>query len=132
MFRPDDSSPVEAIIQPDVGSEQRFDHPLWKRKRDSHRRFASPHLRVLEDVFEALGCEPHLQYLKVSQKPHGAGHAECSQSSSSICRKRYGGRERQAPHPALSPEGRGTLGAPSCCTSIVCVTTMPRWNSPAL
>jgi non-haem Fe2+, alpha-ketoglutarate-dependent halogenase len=28
-----------------------------------------------------------------------------------MCRKRYGGRERQAPHPALSPEGRGTLGA---------------------
>jgi hypothetical protein len=26
---------------------------------------------VLEDVFEALVCEPHLQSLKVSQKSHG-------------------------------------------------------------
>ena len=71
MFRPDDSSSIEAMIQPDVGTEQRFDHPLWKRKSDSYRGFASPHLRVLEDVFEALICEPHLQSLKVSQKSHG-------------------------------------------------------------
>ena len=71
MFRPDDRSPVEAIIQPDVGIKRRFDHPLWKRQSDSYRGFASPHLRMLEDVFEALVCEPHLQSLKVSQKPHG-------------------------------------------------------------
>ena len=66
-----DSSPVEPIVQPDVGIEQRFDHPLWICKSDSNRRFASLHLRVLEDVFEALVCEPHLQSLKVSQKLHG-------------------------------------------------------------
>ena len=71
MFRSDDSSPVEAIVQSDVGIKEGFDHALWKRKSDSYRRFASPHLRVLEDVFEALVCEPHLQSLKVSQKSHG-------------------------------------------------------------
>jgi len=71
MFRPDDSSSIEAMIQPDVGTEQRFDHPLWIRKSDPYRPFASLHLRVLEDVFEALICEPHLQSLKVSQKSHG-------------------------------------------------------------
>ena len=41
------------------------------RKRDSDRRFASPHLRMLEDVLESLVCEPHLQPLKVAEKPHG-------------------------------------------------------------
>jgi len=29
------------------------------------------HVKRLEDVFEALICEPHLQSLKVSQKSHG-------------------------------------------------------------
>src|SRR5258708_39419571 len=30
---------------------------------------------------------------------------------SEMCQKRYGRRDRRAPHPALSPEGRGSLGA---------------------
>jgi hypothetical protein len=73
---------------------------------------------VLEDVIEALVCEPHLQSLKVSQKPHGVvrdmlnAHSRARQCVGRDTEEEIGG-----PLTLPSPlRGEGLWKPPSCCT----------------